>query len=79
VLGGAVYTDSLGSLPWVQALLQKGLGAGSAIALLVTGVGTNLPTLGPISRTVGWHTAAVYAASVVTLTGMLGLGLNLDL
>jgi uncharacterized membrane protein YraQ (UPF0718 family) len=36
--------DSLGTLPWVQALLAKGLGTGSAMSLLVAAVGTNVST-----------------------------------
>ncbi len=77
VLAGLFSTDSLGTLPWVQALLGKGLGAGSAMAFLVADVGTNLSTLGPVGRVMGGRTAVLYGASVVVLTGMLGLGLNL--
>lgn len=76
VVAGAFYTDSLASLPWVRTLLDKGLGAGSGMILLVAGVGTNLSTLGPVARVMGLRTAVVYAASVVVLTGMLGYLLN---
>ncbi len=76
VIAGAFYTDSLASLPWVRTLLDKGLGAGSGMILLVAGVGTNLSTLGPVARAMGARTAIVYAASVVALTGMLGYLLN---
>lgn len=76
-LAAIFYTDSLGSLPWVQSLLAKGLGAGSAMALLVAGVGTNISTLGPIARNMGKRTVGVYALSVVILTGVVGLSLNL--
>jgi len=76
VIAGAFYTDSLASLPWVRTLLDKGLGAGSGMILLVAGVGTNLSTLGPVARIMGLRTAVVYAASVVVLTGTLGYLLN---
>ena len=76
VIAGAFYTDSLASLPWVRTLLDKGLGAGSAMILLVAGVGTNLSTLGPVARVMGLRTAIVYAASVVVLCGILGYLLN---
>jgi uncharacterized membrane protein YraQ (UPF0718 family) len=76
VLAAIFYTDSLGSLPWVASLLSKGLGVGSALTLLVAGVGTNISTLGPIARNMGRRTAVLYASSVVILTGLLGLGLN---
>ncbi len=76
VIAGAFYTDSLASLPWVRTLLDKGLGAGSGMILLVAGVGTNLSTLGPVARVMGVRTAIIYGASVVLLTGMLGYLLN---
>lgn len=77
VIAGIFSADSLGSLPWVQSLLGKGLGPGSAMVLLVAGVGTNLSTLGPVSRLMGKQTALLYGTSVVTLAALLGLTLNL--
>lgn len=77
VVAGIFSADSLGSLPWVQSLLGKGLGVGSAMTLLVAGVGTNVSTLGPIARVMGRRTAILYAASVVVLAGVFGFGLNL--
>ncbi len=76
VVASLFSADSLGSLPWVQSLLSKGLGAGSAMILLVAGVGTNISTLGPVGRIMGRRTAVVYAASVVLLAGVLGFVLN---
>ncbi len=76
VVATAFSADSLGTLPWVQSLLSKGLGAGSAMALLVAGVGTNLSTLGPVARVMGRRTAVLYATNVVVLTGLVGLVLN---
>lgn len=76
VMATIFYTDSLGSLPWVQSLLSKGLGSGSAVALLVAGVGTNISTLGPIARNMGRRTAVIYASSVVVFTGGVGAFLN---
>lgn len=76
VVAGLFSADSLGTLPWVQSLLGKGLGAGSAMTLLVAGVGTNVSTLGPVARVMGRRTAVLYALSVVTLTAVLGLTLN---
>jgi uncharacterized membrane protein YraQ (UPF0718 family) len=76
VVAGLFSADSLGMLPWVQSLLVKGLGVGSAMILLIAGVGTNVSTLGPVAQVMGRRTAALYALSVVILTGLLGLGLN---
>ena len=50
VVAGIISANSLGTLPWVQSLLGKGLGAGSAMTLLVASVGTNISTLGPVVR-----------------------------
>ncbi len=76
VVAGIFSADSLGTLPWVQSLLGKGLGAGSAMTLLVAGVGTNISTLGPVARVMGRQTAMLYGVSVVVLTALLGLTLN---
>jgi uncharacterized membrane protein YraQ (UPF0718 family) len=77
VIAGLFSADSLGSLPWVQSLLGKGLGTGSAMILLVAGVGTNVSTLGPVSRLMGRQTAMLYGASVVILAALCGLTLNM--
>jgi len=47
---GHFSADSLGTLPWVQSLLGKGLGAGSGMTLLIASVRTNIFTLGPVVR-----------------------------
>lgn len=44
--------------------------------LLVAGVGTNVPTLGPIRQVTGRRTAVWYAASVVLLAAAFGFILN---
>jgi uncharacterized protein len=77
VVAGVFSADSLGTLPWVQSLLNKGLGPGSAMVLLVAGVGTNLSTLGPVTRLMGRRTGVLYGTSVVLLAGVLGSGINL--
>lgn len=76
VVAGIFSADSLGSLPWVQSLLTKGLGPGSAMILLVAGVGTNVSTLGPVGQVMGRRTAVWYAGSVVLLAAIFGFILN---
>jgi uncharacterized protein len=76
IVAGIFSADSLGSLPWVQSLLTKGLGAGSAMILLVAGVGTNISTLGPVGQMMGRRTAVWYAAGVVLLAAIFGFILN---
>ena len=76
MFAGIVYTDSLGSLPFVHALLEKGMGPGNAMILLVAGVGSNVSTLGPVARAMGRRSATLYALGVLVITGILGLALN---
>ena len=76
VLATLLYADSLGSLPLVNALLQKGLGSGNGMILLIAGVGTNLATLGPIYREMGIRIAILYAGCVMSLTLILGIFWN---
>jgi uncharacterized protein len=76
VVAGIFSADSLGSLPWVQSLLTKGLGAGSAMILLVAGVGTNISTFGAVGQVMGRRTAVWYAGSVVLLSAIFGFMLN---
>lgn len=75
-VAAVLYTDSLGTLPMVAALLGKGLGAGSAMILLVAGVGTNPSTLGPVTREMGGGVAVTYAVAVSVMTLLLGLAWN---
>jgi hypothetical protein len=44
-LGIPVYITSEGSLPMVAALMSGGLGAGPAMAFLITGAGTSVPAI----------------------------------
>ncbi|WP_287998549.1 permease, partial [Acidiphilium sp.] len=76
VIASVLYTDSLGSLPMVKALLGKGLGAGNAMILLVAGVGTSLATLGPINREMGRRVAFIYVSSILLLAFAFGLFWN---
>jgi uncharacterized membrane protein YraQ (UPF0718 family) len=45
LLGIPVYITSEGSLPMVAALMGGGLGAGAAMAFLITGAGTSIPAI----------------------------------
>jgi hypothetical protein len=45
LLGIPVYITSEGSLPMVAALMSGGLGAGPAMAFLITGAGTSVPAI----------------------------------
>lgn len=76
MIASILYTDSLGSLPWIHALQSKGLASGNAMLLLVAGVGTNVATLGPVGRLMGRRAAAVYAMGVLVTAVLLALAMN---
>lgn len=75
-IASILYTDSLGSLPWIHALQTKGLASGNAMLLLIGGVGTNVATLGPVSRFMGRQVAVVYATGVILSALLLAAALN---
>lgn len=75
-IASILYTDSLGSLPWIHALQMKGLASGNAMLLLIGGVGTNVATLGPVSRLMGRQVAAIYAIGVIVSALLLAAVLN---
>lgn len=75
-IASILYTDSLGSLPWIHALQIKGLASGNAMLLLIGGVGTNVATLGPVSRLMGRQVAAIYAIGVIVSALLLAAVLN---
>ena len=70
LLGIPVYITSEGSLPLVAALMSGGLGAGAAMAFLITGAGTSLPAISGAlviarRRVVGLVVALLFAGAVV--------------
>ncbi len=59
VVAGILSVDSLGFLPWAQSLLTKGLGAGSAMILLVAeGAALTCLRSAPVGQVMGHRTAA---------------------
>ena len=70
LLGIPVYITSEGSLPMVAALMGGGLGAGAAMAFLITGAGTSIPAItGALviarRRVVGLVVALLFAGGVL--------------
>jgi uncharacterized protein len=70
LVGIPVYITSEGSLPMVAALMSGGLGAGAAMAFLITGAGTSIPAISGAliiarRRVVGLVVALLFAGAVV--------------
>ncbi len=72
-LGIPFYLNSDGSLPFVAALMHGGMGAGPAMAFLVTGAGTSLGAISGGLLIARWRVLAVVVGSL--WVGAVALGL----
>lgn len=72
VIGSTSYFATMTEAPFVHALMGKGMGAGPALALLLTGPGLSLPNWLAIARVFGVRQAAVYVVTIVTLGTLVG-------
>jgi len=72
-LGIPFYLNSDGSLPFVASLMQGGMGAGPAMAFLVTGAGTSLGAISGGLLIARWRVLALVVASLWTGAIVLGL------
>jgi uncharacterized membrane protein YraQ (UPF0718 family) len=63
-LGIPFYLNSDGSLPFVASLLQAGMGAGPAMAFLVTGAGTSLGAISGGLLIARWRILAIVVATL---------------
>jgi uncharacterized membrane protein YraQ (UPF0718 family) len=72
-LGVPFYLNSDGSLPFVASLMQAGMGAGPAMAFLVTGAGTSLAAIGGGLLIARWRILAIVVATLWAGAIVLGL------
>jgi hypothetical protein len=72
-LGIPFYLNSDGSLPFVASLMQGGMGAGPAIAFLVTGAGTSLGAISGGLLIARWRVLALVVAMLWSGAVVLGL------
>jgi uncharacterized membrane protein YraQ (UPF0718 family) len=73
-LGIPFYVNSDGSLPLVASLMQGGMGAGPAMAFLVTGAGTSLGAMSGGLLIARWRIIALVVATL--WVGAVALGLT---
>jgi uncharacterized membrane protein YraQ (UPF0718 family) len=74
LLGSVSYFATMTEAPFVDTLMQMGMGRGPALALLLTGPGLSLPNWLAIARVFGVKKAVVYVITIMilgTLTGWL--------
>lgn len=72
-LGIPFYLNSDGSLPFVASLMQAGMGAGPAMAFLVTGAGTSLGAISGGLLIARWRILAIVVATLWAGAIILGL------
>jgi uncharacterized membrane protein YraQ (UPF0718 family) len=72
-LGIPFYLNSDGSLPFVASLMQAGMGAGPAMAFLVTGAGTSLGAISGGLLIARWRILAIVVATLWVGAIVLGL------
>ncbi|HEX8720978.1 MAG TPA: permease [Pyrinomonadaceae bacterium] len=63
-------------IPLALLLLASGMPAGAAVALLVAGPATNLPSLFTVARSTGWRAPALVGLTVWALASAAGLLVN---
>ena len=72
LLGGVSYFATMTEAPFVHTLMEKGMGQGPALALLLTGPGLSLPNWLAIARVFGVKKAMVYVPTVLVLGTLMG-------
>jgi hypothetical protein len=72
-LGIPFYLNSDGSLPFLASLMQAGMGAGPAMAFLVTGAGTSLGAISGGLLIARWRILAIVVATLWAGAILLGL------
>lgn len=74
LLGIPVYLNTDGSLPLVASLMDGGMGAGPALAFLITGAGTSVGAVSRMLLVARWRVEALVVATLLVsacLTGWL--------
>lgn len=72
MIGATTYFATMTEAPFVDTLMELGMGKGPALALLLTGPGLSLPSWLAIARVFGFKKALVYVPSIIVLGTLLG-------
>lgn len=72
LLGAFSYFATMTEAPFVHTLMEKGMGQGPALALLLTGPGLSLPNWLAIARVFGIKKALVYVPTLMVLGTVMG-------
>jgi uncharacterized membrane protein YraQ (UPF0718 family) len=74
LIGGVSYFATMTEAPFVDKLMELGMGPGPALALLLTGPGISLPNWLAVARVFGVKKALVYVLTVIVLGTFVGWG-----
>lgn len=72
-IGVPMYICASASTPIAAALLMKGLSPGAALVFLLAGPATNLSIIPMLTKFLGGRAVALYLASIVVVTFLIGL------
>ncbi|MFC1936976.1 permease [Chloroflexota bacterium] len=72
MIGAVTYFATMTEAPFVDTLMNLGMGKGPALALLLTGPGISLPNWLAIARVFGVKKALVYVPTIMVLGTLVG-------
>ena len=72
IIGAITYFATMTEAPFVDTLMNLGMGKGPALALLLTGPGISLPNWLAIARIFGIKKALVYVPTIIVLGTLVG-------
>ena len=72
MFGAVTYFATMTEAPFVDTLINLGMGKGPALALLLTGPGISLPNWLAIARVFGVKKALVYVPTIIVLGTLVG-------
>ena len=72
MIGAVTYFATMTEAPFVDTLMNLGMGKGPALALLLTGPGISLPNWLAIAKVFGMKKALVYVPTIIVLGTLVG-------
>ena len=72
MIGAVTYFATMTEAPFVDTLMNLGMGKGPALALLLTGPGISLPNWLAVARVFGVKKALVYIPTIIVLGTLVG-------
>ena len=76
LLGMPLYVCATAATPVAASLIVAGFSPGAALVFLLTGPATNLATMAAVRRLLGGRAVAVYVATILAVSVLLGLLLD---